>query len=163
MDNYRGVYLLSVVSECYTSVFGTRLYLSLEENAAIMESQAEFRKIYSIVDQILNLYAIVQICLNKKGQTAYVAFVDFRKAFDSVRHEKRLNCIRNQGIKGSFLVMYNSLLSCIRANCRYSEFFECPVGVRQGWVLSPILFLLLLFFINQLEIMLQKRADIEYS
>ena len=44
--------------------------------------------------------------------------------------------------------MYNSLLSCIRANCEYSEFFECPVvGVCQGCVLSPSLFSL---FINQL-------------
>ena len=65
-----------------------------------MESQAEFRKIYSTADLIFNLYAIVQIYLSKKGQTSYVAFVDFRKAFDTIRHEKLLNCIRNQGIKG---------------------------------------------------------------
>ena len=43
--------------------------------------------------------------------------------------------------------MYNSLLSCIRANCKCSEFFDCPDGVRQGCVLSPTLFSL---FINQL-------------
>ena len=61
-----------------------------------MESQAEFRKICSIVDQIFNLYAIVQICLSKNGQTSYVVFVDFRKAFDPIRHEKLLDCIRNQ-------------------------------------------------------------------
>ena len=43
--------------------------------------------------------------------------------------------------------MYDSLLSCIRANSEYSDFFDCPVGVRQGCVLSPTIFSL---FINQL-------------
>ena len=36
---------------------------------------------------------------------------------------------------------------CIKANCKCSEFFKCPVGVRQGFVLSPTLFSL---FISQL-------------
>ena len=76
-------------------IFGWR------KNATITECQAGFRKNCSTVDQIINLYAIVQICFRKKGQKLYVAFVDFRKAFDSVRHDKLLDCIRNQGIKGS--------------------------------------------------------------
>ena len=122
-----GVSLLSVVSKCYTSVLNASLYFWLEENAAITECQAGFRKNYSTVEQIFNLYAIVQKCLRRKGQKLYVAFVDFRKAFDSVRHDKLLDCIRNQGVKGKFFgalrAMYNSLLSCIRASCKYSEFF----------------------------------------
>ena len=43
--------------------------------------------------------------------------------------------------------MYDSLLSCVRAHNDYSDFFECPVGVRQGCVLSPTIFSI---FINQL-------------
>jgi hypothetical protein len=97
------------------------------------------------------LYAIVQKCLNKKEQKLYVAFVDFRKAFDSIRHDKLLEAMQKEGIKGKFFAsiqsMYNSLLSCIRVNNEYSDFFDCPVGVRQGCVLSPTLFSL---FINQL-------------
>ena len=43
--------------------------------------------------------------------------------------------------------MYNSVLSCVRMNNEYTDFFECPNGVRQACVLSPTLFWLL---INQL-------------
>ena len=43
--------------------------------------------------------------------------------------------------------MYESLLSCVRTNCEFSDVFECPDGVRQGCVLSPTLFSM---FINQL-------------
>jgi hypothetical protein len=89
--------------------------------------------------------------MSRKGRKLYVAFVDFKKAFDSVRHDRLLECIRNEGVKGkccaSLSAMYESLLSCIRVNGHLSEYFECPVGVRQGCVLSPTLFSL---FINQL-------------
>ena len=46
----------------------------------------------------------------------------------------------------SIKFMYDSLLSCVRANNDYSDFFECPVGVRQRCLLSPTIFSL---FINQ--------------
>ena len=88
VDNYRGVSLLSIISKCYTSVLNTRLFTWLEENERIVETQAGFHINYSTADQIFNLYAIAQKCLNKKGQKLYLAFVDFRKAFDSVRHDK---------------------------------------------------------------------------
>ena len=46
----------------------------------------------------------------------YAAFVDFRKAFDSVRHCELLDTIRKEGVSGKFAraikAMYISLLSC---------------------------------------------------
>jgi len=44
--------------------------------------------------------------------------------------------------------MYCSLLSCVRAKNESTELFDCPIGVRQGCVLSPTLFSI---FINQLS------------
>ena len=113
--------------------------------------QAGFRRNYSTTDHIFNLYAIAQKFLNKKGQRLYVAFVDLRKAFDSVHHDKLLEAMQQDGFQGkvfaSIKSMYYSLLSCVRANSEYSDFFDCPVGVRQGCVLSPTIFSLV---INQL-------------
>ncbi len=78
-------------------------------------------------------------------------FVDFKKAFDSVHHNKLLQAMQKEGVQGKFFSsiksMYDSLLSCVRANSEYSDFFDCPVGVRQGCVLSPTIFSL---FINHL-------------
>ena len=151
VDNYRGISLLSIISKCYTKILNSRLYAWLENNHMISDSQAGFRKGYSTVDQIFNLYSIVQKCMHMKGRKLYVAFVDFKKAFDSVRHDKLLQCLISQGVRGKFLAslksMYESLLSCVRTNCEFSDVFECPVGVRQGCVLSPTLFSM---FINQL-------------
>ena len=102
------------------------------------------RKNYSTTDRIFNLYAIAQKCLNKKGQKLYVTFVDFRKAFDSVHHDKLLQAVQQEGVKGNFFAsiksMYDSLLSCARANNDYTDFFLCPAGVRHGCVLSPTIF-----------------------
>lgn len=150
-DNYRGISLLNVISKCYTKVLSKRLTEWLDDNNKISECQAGFRKGYSTIDQIFNLNALIQKTLARKGRKLYVAFVDFKKAFDSVRHGKLFECLIKTGVKGRFLealrAMYSSLISCVRVNDVYSDFFECPVGVRQGCVLSPTLFSM---FINQL-------------
>ena len=82
--------------------------------------QAGFRRNYSTTDQIFYLYAIAQKCLNKKGQKLYVAFVDFKKDFDSMHHDKLLQAMQKEGVQGKFFAsiksMYDSLLSCLRAN-----------------------------------------------
>ena len=136
VDNYRGVSLLSIISKCYTSILNTRLYNWLEDNDKIVEMQAGFRRSYSTTDQFfLNLYAIAQKCMNKKGQKLYVVFMDFKKAFDSVHDDKLLQAMQKKGVQGKLFAsiqsMYDSLLSCVRANSEYSDFFDCPVGVRQ--------------------------------
>ena len=48
--------------------------------------------------------------------------------------------------------MYNNVKSCVRGCNSLSEYFNCVVGLKQGEVVSPILFSL---FIEDLELFLQ--------
>ena len=89
----------------------------------------------------------------------YVAFVDFKKAFDSVNRNTLWNVLRNQGINGKMYKalrgIYDSVTACVREKGVYSDFFNCPRGVKQGCLLSPQLFS---FFINELAIEISNRG-----
>ena len=52
--------------------------------------------------------------------------------------------------------MYQKVKSCVRSCGKYSDFFEYSVGLRQGEIMSPILFSL---FVDDLELCLQGNPD----
>ena len=79
-------------------------------------------------------------------------FVDFRKVFDKVDHCLLWTKLLNYGIDGKFMrlirSMYNKMKSCVRYKFGVTEVFKLRKGVRQGCLLSPLLFAL---FLNDLE------------
>ena len=119
-DNYRGISLLSLLGKCYTTILNKRSYEWLEDNNKIAETQAGFRKGYSTTDHVFTLYAITQKYLSRPGGKLYVAFIDLRKAFDSVRRDTLLNMLCSAGISNTFInamkAIYGKVLSCMRVN-----------------------------------------------
>ena len=85
-------------------------------------------------DNAFMLNTFVDKYLSKKGIKLYIAFVDFRKAFDSI----------NRGNLEILASLVNYTLqfkvSCVRANRSFTNFFECPTGLKQACLLSPVLF-----------------------
>ena len=94
-DNYRGMSLLSVVSKVFTAILNKRLYTWAEHEQKISKEQAGFRKGYSAVDHIFTLTSVITKKLNsKRGGKVYVAFVDYKKAFDTVNREALWNVLQ---------------------------------------------------------------------
>ena len=118
----------------------------------ITESQAGFREGYSTIDNVFILYAVISRYFNTKGKYLYVAFVDFQKAFDSVNRSILYKMLQTNGISGKLLnsikAIYLSVKARVRTASGYTDTFQCPVGLRQGCKLSPILFIM---FINDIE------------
>ena len=70
-----------------------RLYTWAEHKQNISTEQAGFRKGYSTVDHIFTLTSMIIKKLNSKR--GYVAFVDYKKAFDTVNREALWDVLQN--------------------------------------------------------------------
>ena len=77
-----------------------------------------------------------------------MAFVDLEKAFDRVPRKVIWWALRKLGVE-EWIVrlvqgMYANVRSRVHVGEGYSEEFEVNVGVHQGSVLSPLLFIIVL-------------------
>ena len=74
----------------------------------------------------------------------YHNFFDFKKAFDRVWHEGLWQRMRNFGISNEIIEIIESLYAnstnAVTINNVTGNFFDTTVGVRQGCLLSPVLF-----------------------
>ena len=148
-DNYRGISLLSVISKTFTSIINKRLYEWCEKEDKISFEQAAFRKSFSTTDHIFTLTTIIQNRLYKKdGGKVYACFIDYHKAYDHIDRQSLWDVLYDTGVSNKmismFKAMYKTVLSCVRWNGTLSEMFECPSGLRQGCLCSPLAFALLI-------------------
>ena len=82
-SNYRGITILSCMGKLFTSILNKRINNFLETYGILGEEQAGFRKKYGTNDHIFNLNCLVDLFLFKK-KNLFCAFIDYKKAFDSV-------------------------------------------------------------------------------
>ena len=97
----------------------------------------------STIDRILGLRVLIERRLEyQRGFIA--AYVDFKKAFDSVDRRTLWDLLRRRGIPAGILslisALYTDTESAIKSGGGVSRFFQVKSGVRQGCVLAPTLF-----------------------
>ena len=142
--NYLGISLLSCMYKLFTSLINARITAHCESNHLLADEQNGFRSGRSCLDHIYSLTSIIR---NRKatGLNTFCAFVDFQKAFDWVNRELLLYKISQLfGIHGRLFnilsTIYSSSNAQIRVNGLHTETFSVSSGVRQGDIVSPILF-----------------------
>ena len=83
-----------------------------------------------------------------KDKTLYLAFVDLEKAFDRVPRAVLWWAMRKLGVPEVLIrtvqAMYHNASASVRVGTAFSDPFEVKVGVHQGSVLSPLLFIMVL-------------------
>lgn len=153
--SYRGISLAPAMYKLYCSILNSRLTAWSDENDKIVDEQNGFRKGRSTTDHVLSLVNIIDTRKKLKKST-FCAFIDFKKAYDTINRPILWNRLSNIGISGKMFLaiksLYASVRSCVRLNSYRTEWFDVNCGLRQGCVLSPLLFNL---FLNDLAIFLQ--------
>ena len=100
-DNFRGVLLINTICKIFCNITVKRLDDWTAENNIIHKSQAGFRRNYSTIDNIFTFQSLIQKHISKKGGRFYCIFIDYKKAFDSVNHDKLWEALERKDIGGS--------------------------------------------------------------
>ena len=146
----RCITLLCCVAKVYSSILNRRLQTYIESNNILVGEQNGFRASRSCIDHI---FVLVTVLRNRKllGKETFLAFIDYKKAFDSVERNLLFFKLAQIGVSGrmyhAISRLYANPKSRVILNEFETEYFDCPIGVKQGDCLSPTLFAI---FINDL-------------
>ena len=108
-------------------------------------------------DALIVLYNLFNKYCIQKNRYIYACFVDFKKAFDTIPRHILFQKLLSHNITGKFYNsiknMYTQDQASIRFGDKMTETFKIEQGVKQGCILSPLLFNI---FISDLQQTLDK-------
>ena len=142
--NYRGIAVSSCLSKLFSLVLLNRLNDYVGKTKPLSINQIGFRKGKRTTDHIFVIKTLIDKLVRKEGKKIFIAFIDFKKAYDTINCKHLFHKLKRANIDGLFLQnlnsMYKSVKYCIKMQGGYADPIESFVGLKQGCVLSPLLF-----------------------
>ena len=139
--NYRGI----TISICFSKLFESVLMHIGDECFKTSHLQFGFKKKLGCSHAIYLLRSVTDYYINRES-TVNLAFLDMTKAFDKVNHNILFNKLMQRKCSGAVVrTLYNwysSSCALVKWDSCYSRTFILRCGVRQGGVMSPVLFAL---------------------
>ena len=118
-------------------------YICLAYFAELRNEQAGYRQGRNTTEQIFVLRNIIEQVI-ERNSNLYICFVDFEKAFDSV-HRETWKLLKIYGIPDKLVnmikAMYRNSKCAVIDGIETSQWFDVKSGVKQGCLMSGLLFL----------------------
>ena len=145
--SYRGITLTSVISKTFDYLLLDRMLPVLSDNIVPRLNQTAYQRGVSCSDVTFACQETISKFI-RDGDSIYSCFYDLSSAFDTVEYPTLLSHLKRTGISGKAWRLvknwYSNIHSTVRIGDQTSPSFSVSRGVRQGSVLSPTLFLLVI-------------------
>ena len=144
--NFRPVSNLKYISKLIEKAVAVQLNDHLACNDLHVPFQSAYRSSHSTESALMRVHNDIMISLDN-GNCVILVLLDLSAAFDTVNHDLLLSRLEKRfGITGTVLNWFKSYLCCrtqfVSINQSHSTKRDLLVGVPQGSILGPLLYLL---------------------
>ena len=142
-SSYRGIAVGTLAAKLYAAILERRLSDWAEASGSRAAGQFGFRRKRSTAQAALVLRSL-QDQHRRSGQQLWVAWVDFKQAYDRVPRQQLWEKLAARGLGGEWLravqALYADVPMAVRTAAGLSPCFQASVGLKQGCPASPTLF-----------------------
>ena len=146
--NYRAIKLMSHTMKILERVMCNRLRALV----TVSDDQCGFVEGKSTTDAIQSLRIMMEKHRDAR-KDLHLVFIDLEKAFDRIPRDLIWCALRMQNVPEIYVQviqdMYHNVRTKIRCTAGTSDEFNVRIGVHQGSVLSPLLFISVIWFLTR--------------
>ena len=150
--NYRPVALTNHITKIFEKILKQEMVIHLSKHQYLNNTQHGFRTGRSTLTNLIEYYESILLLL-QYHQAVDSIYLDYSKAFDKCDHNIILSKLHTLGIRGKINSWISGFLKNRQQQVVIKGFKSTPVwcisGVPQGSVLGPLLFLILMYDINE--------------
>uniref|UniRef100_A0A8D8PQH9 Craniofacial development protein 2 n=1 Tax=Cacopsylla melanoneura TaxID=428564 RepID=A0A8D8PQH9_9HEMI len=140
-NDFRTISLMNHLLKIFLKIIHGRIYNRCEEQ--VSDSQFGFRRAVGTREALFSIQVLFQRCRDVSCPI-YACFIDYKKAFDRVQHVKMIEVLQKTGIDAKDLriirYLYWNQVASVKLEDHNTGDIQIMRGVRQGCVLSPVIF-----------------------
>ena len=130
---YRGIALISCLAKLFNNILNEQLTNFLRKNQILSEYQIGFSKKARTADHMFVLHHLIDTHVKQNRKHIFAAFIDFKKAFNSVWQDALLYELLKAGIHGRMFniikSMYEETYYSVRCQDGLTAIFKSTTGL----------------------------------